>query len=53
VKALQLQIHLNSLGSIYILKKDYVKAKKVFLEALSLLKNLKNDPKYLGIKEVL
>jgi two-component system NarL family sensor kinase len=43
---------LNNLGSIYILKKDYLKAKKVFLEALSLLEN-NDDQKYLGIKEVL
>lgn len=43
---------LNSLGSIYLLKKDYIKAKKVFLEALRIIE-LKKDPKYLGIKEVL
>lgn len=43
---------LNNLGSIYLLKKDYKKAKIVFLEALNLIEH-KGDPKYLGIKEVL
>lgn len=44
---------LNSLGSIYLLKKDYVKAKKIFFEALKILESKGDDPKYLKVKEIL
>ncbi len=43
---------LNSLGSVYLLKNDYYKAKKVYFEALK-LSELNNDTKYLSIKEVI
>lgn len=43
---------LNSLGSVYLIKNDYNKAKKVYFEALK-LSELNNDTKYLSIKEVI
>jgi two-component system NarL family sensor kinase len=43
---------LNSLGSVYLLKNDYYKAKKVYFEALK-LSELNKDSKYLNIKEVI
>lgn len=44
---------LNSLGSIYLLKKEYRKAKKVYFEALRILDSKGDDPKYLKVKEIL
>ncbi|MCC7520584.1 MAG: tetratricopeptide repeat protein, partial [Flavobacteriaceae bacterium] len=43
---------LNSLGSVYLLKNDYYKAKRVYFEALK-LSELNKDSKYLNIKEVI
>jgi two-component system, NarL family, sensor kinase len=44
---------LNSLGSIYLLKKEYPKAKKVYFEALRILDSKGDDSKYLKVKEIL
>jgi len=43
---------LNSLGSVFILKNDYKRAKKVYFEALKLSEQ-NNDARHLNIKEVI